>query len=141
MSSIKVVVDTQVFLRAAINRRSLPARVLFDLNEHYQLVTSQAILDEVSEVLFRPKLRAKFPRLTDEIAHQVIELLSSAEMVTPLNVPAVARDPKDDIFLACAQAASAEYIVSEDQDLLVLHPYEGVQIVNVLDFNHILQPD
>lgn len=139
MSAIRVVIDTQVFLRAAINRKSLPARIVFDLAHQYELVTSQAITDEIRKVLHRPNLRNKFPHLTDEVAQQVMSLLSSAEIVTPDHVPSVSRDPKDDIFLACAKIANATHIVSEDNDLLVLNPYEGIQIVNVREFNQILE--
>lgn len=134
MSAIRAVIDTQVFLRAVINRKSLPATIVFDMAQAYELVTSQAINDEVRNVLHRPKLRAKFPHLTDEIAQQVMILLTSAETVTPVDIPSVSRDPKDDIFLACALSSSATHIVSEDNDLLVLNPYEDIQIVNVLDF-------
>jgi putative PIN family toxin of toxin-antitoxin system len=67
----KVVIDTQVFLRAAINRNSLAGRVVFDLREHYTLVTSSQIVAEVTDVLNRPKLRIKFAALTD--SHPDIE--------------------------------------------------------------------
>jgi len=53
--------------------------------------------------------------------------------------PRASRDPKDDVFLATAVAAEAEYLVSEDQDLLVLGEYEGVKIVNTLSFLRVLE--
>ena len=40
------------------------------------------------------------------------------------------RDPKDDEYLELALAASAEIIVSSDDDLLVLDPWRGIQILN-----------
>ena len=40
------------------------------------------------------------------------------------------RDPKDDKYLELALAAGAETIVSSDNDLLVLHPWCGVRILN-----------
>jgi predicted nucleic acid-binding protein len=55
-------------------------------------------------------------------------------------IEAVSRDPKDDKILATAKAAGADYLVSEDQDLLVLGTYEGIQIVNVLTFVRVLNP-
>jgi len=64
--------------------------------------------------------------------------LSKGERVLVTEVPTVARDPKDDIFLACAEVGKAQYIVSEDNDLLVLNPYQSIQIVNVLDFMKIV---
>ena len=137
---IKVVIDTQIFLRAAINRRSLPAKLLFDMKDKYELVVSQAIVDEIEDVLNRPKIRKKFATLTDEVVETVTTLLSETEQVNPSEVAEVSRDPKDDKFLACAKSAQAQYIVSEDNDLLVLNPYEDIKIINALDFLNVLQP-
>lgn len=138
---IKAVLDTQLFLRAAINLKSLPGKLIFSLRGKYQLVASDAIQAEVRDVLYRPKIRDRFPHLTDEIAEIVLNAFADAQIVEPTDVPAISRDPKDDIFLACAKAANANYIVSEDKDLLVLTPYETIQIVNALDFLHVLQSD
>jgi putative PIN family toxin of toxin-antitoxin system len=121
------VIDTQIFLRAATNLKSPPAKIVFDLRANYQLVTSEATLLEVRDVLSRPKIRAKFPHLTDSIVERVMDVLSAADVVKPTEVESASRDPKDDIFLACAKADEAQYIVSEDKDLLVLSPYEGIQ--------------
>ena len=137
---IKVVIDTQIFLRAAINRNSLPAKLLFDMKDKYELVVSQSIVDEIEDVLNRPKIRKKFDSLTDEVVETVTTLLSETEQVNPPEVPEVSRDPKDDKFLACAKSAKAQYVVSEDNDLLVLNPYEDIKIVNALDFLYVLQP-
>jgi hypothetical protein len=41
----------------------------------------------------------------------------------------VTRDPKDDPVAACAKEGGAEYLVSGDQDLLVLGDWEGIQVV------------
>lgn len=73
------------------------------------------------------------------MAQEVLTQLALAQIVEPEEVPAVSRDPKDDIFLACAKAAEAQYIVTEDKDLLVLNPYNGIQIINALDFLRVLQ--
>ncbi len=138
---IKAVIDTQLFLRAAINRKSLPAKLIFDLRASYRLIVSTAIVAEIEDVLNRPELRAKFPALTDDIIDEVLKRLEAAENVNPADVPAVSRDPKDDIFLACAQASKADYLVSEDKDLLTLDPYESIRIINALDFlNRISEP-
>ena len=59
---VRVVIDTQVFLRSAIKRQSISGRLLFDLANRYQLVTSDDLTDEIEDVLNRPELRAKFSR-------------------------------------------------------------------------------
>jgi uncharacterized protein len=44
------------------------------------------------------------------------------------------RDPKDDKYLELAVAANAQIMVSGDHDLLVLHPFRGISILNSRDF-------
>lgn len=61
-------------------------------------------------------------------------VIDRAKSVDVSVVPAVSRDPKDDKFLATAKAAGAAYLVTEDEDLLVLGNYEGVQIVTAEAF-------
>ncbi len=45
----------------------------------------------------------------------------------------VSRDPKDNMFLACALEGHADYIVTGDRDLLDIVTYQGIQIVRVYD--------
>ena len=51
----------------------------------------------------------------------------------------VSRDAKDDMFLATAIAGQADYLVSEDEDLLIIGKYQGVKIVNCRQFADILE--
>ena len=138
-NSVKAVVDTQLFLRAAINPNSLASKLIFDLDEMYVLVASKAIVTEARNVLYRWEIRIKFPHLTDRIAERILAAFARAEIVEPEDVPTVSRDSKDDKFIVCAVAAKANYIVSEDKDVLVLNPYQGIQIINALDFLRVLQ--
>ena len=135
----RVVIDTQLFLRAAINLRSLPAKLILEMVDRYDLIMSLPIADEIKDVLNRPTIRAKFPDLSDEVVNRIIVRLEDAEWVLLPDVPAVGRDPKDDIFLATAVNGEAHYIASEDKDLLVLNPYKGIQIVNALKFLEVLR--
>jgi putative PIN family toxin of toxin-antitoxin system len=96
-------------------------------------------LNELHDVLNRPSLRKKFRTITDQVVEQIDNALSDALHATVAETPPVSRDPKDDMFLALALESGATYLVSEDKDLLVLHPYEGVSILSVLDFLHILE--
>jgi putative PIN family toxin of toxin-antitoxin system len=134
------VINTQLFLRATLNHRSLPAKLLFELGEYYVLAVSPGILDEVQDVLNRPKLRNKFTGLTDEAVARTLTVLAGAQQATPDMVPAVSRDSKDDIFLATAVTSGAQYLVTEDKDLLVLDPYQGIRILDALAFLRIIQP-
>lgn len=66
-------------------------------------------------------------------------VLEAGQEVIPEGVPPVSRDPKDDLFLATAVSSGAQYIVTEDEDLLVLNPYRGIRILNALDFLQTIQ--
>ena len=57
---LRVVIDTQILLRAVVNRRSLPARIVYDLIDKYILVVSEATLKEIEDVLNRLRLDENF---------------------------------------------------------------------------------
>ena len=57
-------------------------------------------------------------------------LLREAELVSATETITICRDPKDNKFLDLAVAGKADYIVSGDMDLLVLHPFQGIQILS-----------
>jgi putative PIN family toxin of toxin-antitoxin system len=136
---IKAVFDTNVFLRALINPYSRCGRLLDEFVNEYELVLSPAIIREVLEVLHRPQLRAKLPQITQLDLTVLIALFEQAQVVEPPEVPAIARDPKDDKFLACARAANAHFLVTEDKDLLVLEMYDETQICQPAEFIAVLE--
>ena len=136
---IRAVFDTNVFLRALINPHSRCGRLLDEFIDDYELVLSPAIIREILEVLHRPKLRSKLPQLTQLDVKRLIALFEQAEVIELKDIPPTSRDPKDDKFLACAHSASAHYLVTEDQDLLVLKNYEGTQICQPAEFIALLE--
>jgi putative PIN family toxin of toxin-antitoxin system len=136
---IRAVLDTNIFLRGLINPHSRCGRLLSDLAPSYTLLISPAIVREILEVLHRPKIRARFPHIAEVDVARVIALFATGEVFEPTEVPAVSRDVKDDIFLACACQGGADYLVSEDKDLLCLQEYEGTRIVSSREFIEILE--
>jgi putative PIN family toxin of toxin-antitoxin system len=136
---MKVVLDTNVFLRALINPHSRCGRLLDEFADDYELALSPAIVREVLEVLHRPQLRARFLQIAQLDIARIIGLFEQAQVVEPQDVPAVSRDPEDDKFLACAKAAGAGCLVTEDQDLLVLEEYEGTRICQPAGFIALLE--
>jgi uncharacterized protein len=128
---VRLVLDTNVVMSALL-WRGKPYQLFEAIRRrsNLQIYSSAALLEELANVLSRPSAtkrlalidRAASGLLLDDIAAvQVIE-------VAPLLQP-VCRDPDDDVVLALALAASADLIVSGDNDLLVLEQFEGVAIV------------
>lgn len=135
----KAVFDTVVFVRSLINPHGKWGKLVFNNHHRYQLYVSQSILIEILEVLKRPELTLKFKTLQTLDFSQIITILGQASCVEPLKIPSVCRDPKDDKFLAAALSAKADYLVSEDKDLLDLKEYQGIKIVNTEVFLNVLK--
>ncbi|MBD2777542.1 putative toxin-antitoxin system toxin component, PIN family [Iningainema sp. BLCCT55] len=51
----------------------------------------------------------------------------------------ICRDPKDNKFLEVALGGSADYLVTGDNDLLVLSPFRGIPIITPVQFKEILE--
>lgn len=120
---ITAVFDCMVFLQAVTNDRS-PAWACLELVEsgNVRIFLSQAVLGEVADVLRRPKIRAKFSRLTDKQVDRFLQkLVTLAEVVVDVpDAGLMLRDPNDLPYLNLAIAAHAQYIVTRDRDLLDL---------------------
>jgi uncharacterized protein len=134
---LDVVFDTVVFVRALINPYGAWGRLVFD-RVGYRLVLSEQILREIVEVLARPELRRKYRSVPTRDPAALLALLGRARVVEVTTVPSISRDPKDDKFLATAVAARADYLVTEDQDLLVLQEYQGIPIITAPRLLYIL---
>ena len=95
-----------------------------------QLISTEALLDELREVLQRPKFKKKMIEifLTDE---ELFEGYASlVELVKPVVLTnSVSRDPDDDQVLAAAIGGQVDLIISGDSDLLVLGNYQGIRII------------
>ena len=119
-----------------------PARILDAWrDEQFQLLISDAILDEMGRVLRYPKIAKRHKWTEPEIDH-FLHTLSILAIKTPgsLTVNAILEDPSDNRYLECAVEGSADVIVSGDRDLLALHRYEGIAIVQPSAFLPISPP-
>jgi len=130
----RVVLDTVVFVRALINPHSRSGRLLADYSDHFVLLISNPTAQEILEVIQRPELKRKLKTLGRLNIRNVIDLLTQAHFVEVGSVPAVVRDPEDVIIVATAIAGRADFIVSEDKDLLDLKQVSGIPIVDTRTF-------
>lgn len=115
-----------------MNPTGLPRRAVATARVKGTIALSEAVYAEVAEVL----ARSKFARvLTDDRRREILELLSAAALwVEPREKVQDCRDNKDNRYLELAVAASATVIVSGDEDLLVLNPWRGVQVLRPAQF-------
>ena len=136
---LKVVFDTVIFVRSLLNPYSMWGIAVFRYTHLYRLFVSPPVLLEYLEVLHREELVQRFRTLRGLDSAQVIELLGRAEMVEIGEPPMISRDLKDNKFLATAEAAQADYLVTEDQDLLVLNEYQATKIIAMETFLAVLE--
>lgn len=138
---IRVVFDTVVFVRSLINPHSFWGKIIFQHYYKYRLFVSKEILQEIFEVLQRPEITSLFHTSAGLDKDAVIGIISQAEAVEISDIPTVSRDIKDNIFLATAKEADAQYLVSADRDLLDLKDYQGIKIIDAENFLQILEED
>ena len=115
----RVTIDTNIFLRSLIRKES-PANHLLSLWQdlRFVLVLSQAIIDEVQEVLLRSHLIEKYS-YTPQAVTRLINLLG--QRATIVEVPfshKLCRDAEDDRFVDCAIWGRSQFLVSYDNDIL-----------------------
>jgi len=123
---MRIVVDTNVFVSAALKDQSFPAIAVRLVEQRGTLLKSAASEHQLFDVLARPYLAA----LIAPPAHEwLTKLLAAAETVTITERIVACRDPTDDKFLELAVNGHADLIVSGDADLLVLNPFRGIPIV------------
>jgi putative PIN family toxin of toxin-antitoxin system len=109
MLPLRLVLDTNIVVSAALKPDSLPRTVLLlALTKPARLYVSSAILEEYRHVLSRPELRIR-----RGIQRQIVDLIvHRSYLVKPSRTLRVAADPADDIFVECADAGRADYLVT-----------------------------
>ena len=132
---MRIVLDTVVYVRALINPKGRWGRLAFEVVRRHTTITSPEIIREVIEVLQRPELKDKLREMEYAVRFEaILAALREAEVVQPNERPSVCRDADDDKFFWCAAAASADYIVSEDSDILAVEEYQGSRTISAADF-------
>lgn len=129
----KFVFDTNSLISAALLRKSISAKALNLALDKGRTVISEPTLQEFAEVIFRKKFDKYF--LNDAERFEAINRVETNSLVFfPKITINACRDPKDNMFLELAVAAGASCIISGDQDLLVLHPFNNIPILSAADF-------
>ncbi|TSA20529.1 MAG: putative toxin-antitoxin system toxin component, PIN family [Betaproteobacteria bacterium] len=128
---MRVVVDTHVFVSAALKESSWPAIAVRWVDKYGVFLKSLSTEQEVMQVLQRPRFSQKIlPIFMDNLSR----MFAAAEMVRIAERVTVCRDPKDDKFLELALNGRADLIISGDADLLALDPFLNIPIIDPATF-------
>jgi|SRR5215211_1841950 len=127
---MRVVVDTGVLLSRLIRPRGTIGDVLHSLRDgRFIAVYSTPMMVEVVDVLGRLNIQTKYHIQPDDITALINLVRLRGELVVPKQPVTACRDPKDNKFLEAALAGNTDAVVTGDDDLLVLNPFEGIDIL------------
>ena len=120
MSTLRVVLDTNVLLSGIAYPASVPGKIIAAWRHgSVEVLLCNFILEELRRVL--PKLVKRHGLMALEIDDLVDVFSIQAEVVEPaVHTDASLRDPNDQPVLGALQSARADYLITGDKDLLAL---------------------
>jgi uncharacterized protein len=136
MISLRLVVDTNVVVSAALKPDGLQRTVLvIALTKPARLYVTEEILAEYRKVLARPELKIR-----KGLQQQLLQLIKNGtHLVRSPRAVQVARDPDDDKFTACADAARADYLVTGNPRHFPKF-WKTTKVITSRDFINIVAP-
>ena len=104
-------------------------------DEAFTLVISKEMMAELYRVLHYPRIRKQFHPSEEDIDEFIGLILEKAILASgSYSLHRIKDDPTDDMFLACAMEAEADFIVSRDAHLRNLKQFRGTKIIDVRGF-------
>lgn len=125
---MRVVIDTNLLVAYLLTKGPTLSQLIDQWEAgKFVLLTSTALLAELKDVVQRPRLQ----RMMRADPQPLIDVLEQDAVFVAgeLTLSGVCRDPKDDMFIACAVEGGADYLVTGDKDLLDLQQVDGVRMV------------
>ncbi len=141
---MRVVLDTNVLISAILSPQGLAAQILrHERNDRIELAFSPETGNEAFRVLRSPKIKSLLKKRNVPLGkvESFLKSLISASVLTAggIRVDAIQDDPSDNMFLACALEAEADFIVSDDSHLNKLKSFHGMQIVDTIIFLKVME--
>ena len=133
---MKIVLDSNIFVSSFFWKGN-PRRV-FDrvTNGQDELFITEEILEEISTVLSRKKFDLSKKEAEDYV--NIIESYS-IKIICEEEVENISRDKKDNKILQCGKNGNVDFIITGDDDLLILEKYGNIKIVKPKEYLDILE--
>jgi len=125
---MRIILDTNIWISYLISKELLWIDNFFKLND-FELLFSDRLLSEFFRVIQRPKIKKYF---TKEKLDQLIDRFEDyGTMIEPKSKIQQCRDSNDDFLLELAIDGKADYLVTGDNDLLVLETIDDCKIITL----------
>ncbi len=136
MIPLRIVIDTNIVVSAALKPAGLQRTVvLLAITKPARLFVSDPILAEYTEVVSRPELKIR-----KGLQRELIDLITrNSHPVSPTGHLHVTQDPDDNLFLECAEAARADYLVTGNQRHFPKF-WKQTKVVSSREFLNIVAP-
>ena len=128
--SIRVIFDSNIWVSFAIGKRLNELRMALT-HPKVEVFVCQKLLWEVRVTIQKPKLR-KY--VSHDRQKMLLELMNACQCVNIVEQIAISRDPNDDYLLDLAATVNADFIITGDNDLLILKNYHHSNIVSFASF-------
>jgi putative PIN family toxin of toxin-antitoxin system len=135
------VLDTNIPVSGAISAAGTVSRIIDAWRSgQFKVIVSAPILDELERTFQKPYFRRY---LTKKQSARFLLLLRKRATVSPITVSVhgIATHPEDDLILATAVSAKADYLVTGDTKLQQVGTYQGVTILSPRRFVEILKQE
>ena len=123
---IKVIFDTNIWISYLIGHQLGEVTELL-AEQRVELILSKELRKELIEVTNRKKFQKYFDKDKVQELLKLMEFIGKEYQID--EYPKICRDPKDDFLLGLIRISKANFLVTGDQDLLILNPFEGTEII------------
>jgi putative PIN family toxin of toxin-antitoxin system len=109
--------------------------VLLPLSKPARWYVSKEIMSEYATVLARPELKIR-----PSLRQQLMQLIKNhSHIVTPSRLDQVTSDPEDGMFVECADAARADYLLTSNQRHFPKF-WKNTKIISSSEFLSVIAP-
>ena len=117
----RVVIDTNVWISAWLSSSGTPAQVVRRAVTNVEVIFTDATFDELQTRVWRPKFdRYLSLERRRQLLHDVSAIAHWVTVPDDVAQQSFCRDADDDHFVRAALAGQARWLISGDQDLLVM---------------------
>jgi putative PIN family toxin of toxin-antitoxin system len=145
---MRLLLDTNIWVSAFLSPDGHCGRLVRRLSadRDVEIVTSLPLIDEIVDVLGRPRLTRRYGFAAEEVKDYVAWIWSATQLVVPVAESYGCRDQDDDVVCGTAVAAGVQYLTTRDDDLkrdpklMQALRALGIEILTVSDLESRLGP-
>ena len=127
-----IVIDTNVFISGLLNTNGTPRKVINLVSHQFKILQSEVTYQELETRLGKKKFD-KYLGKKDRLDF-LLALRQKSLFIDIVHKTMICSDLDDNKFLELAVSGMAQYIITGDNDLLILNTYQGIPIITPAEF-------